>query len=173
MALSPYKVFNSWLFDGSKKSPLPKATKDVDILKYNSPINHTYVIKMFLKNGPLNHYLNTYFNNINLRYISKEELFIFIKETVINFKINQRDIVYFPYRHKEVLFKKLRDKIPLLKNDDISLFCDIIEKSPEKESIYNTLGLEKLKKVKLKKKKKKQKIKLKDFIEENFSIIKQ
>ena len=79
----PFKTFNSWLFDGSRNTPLPKAKDGIDILKYNSPITHTYALSLFLRNGVLNHYLDKYFNNIGLRYLPKEELFLFLKQCVI------------------------------------------------------------------------------------------
>ena len=115
----PFRTFNNWLFDGIKDSPIPKPKNGVDILKYNSPITHTFLVAMFLRNGYLNSYLNKYFNDINLRYLSKEELFKFIKKCVIDFRIKKRDIVYYPRRTKQILYEKLREKIPTLKNDDI------------------------------------------------------
>ena len=84
----PYKLFNSWLFDGKKNSPIPRSEK-VDILKYNSPITHTFVISLFLRNGPLNYYLDENFNNIGLRYLTREDLFKFVKKCVIDFKIKK------------------------------------------------------------------------------------
>ena len=45
----PFKAFNSWLFDGNIKTPIPKAKDGVDVLKYNSPITHTFVISLFLR----------------------------------------------------------------------------------------------------------------------------
>ena len=171
-----YKTFYSWLFDGNSKSeiPKPKMTKDnkvivPDILKYNSPINHTFIIKIFLKNGSLNHYLNMYFNNIGLRYLDKEELFKFIKKCVIDFKITKKSITYFPYQRETKIFVALKKKIPLLKNDDVQLLSKIIEKVDEKESIYNSLGIEKQETKKMKKNKKT--ITLEDYLENNFSII--
>lgn len=177
MALSPYKILNIWLFDGTIKTPIPKPKYDKegkeiypDILNYNSPITHTNIIRMFLRNGKLNHYLNKYFNNINLRYILKNELLIFIKKAIIDFRVKQKDIVYFPYRHKAKLFEKLKKKIPVLKNDDILLLCNIIEKSQEKDTIYHTLGLEKPKAIKIKKRTKQQKISVTDFLMEHFTL---
>jgi hypothetical protein len=170
-----YKTFYSWLFDGSKKSEIPKPKmKDdkviiPDILKYNSPINHTFVVKLFLKNGPLNNYLDNHFNNIGLRYLDKEEFFKFIKKCVIDFKVNKKTIPYFKFNYETKLFKALRKKTPLLKHDDIYLLCDLIKKSDEKESIYQSLGLEKPTKKKSGKKEKH--ITLDDFLESNFSII--
>ena len=172
----PFKTYNRWLFDGSRTSPIPKAEGNVDILKYNSPITHTFALQMFMKNGNLNHYLNEFFNNIGLRYLSKEDLFLFIKKCVIDFRITKRDTVFYPYKAKNKLYDKLREKFPELKNNDVSLLCDIIEKSDDKESIYNTLGLEKppkKQKIKLGKKKvdKKHKIPLHNFLDKHFSIM--
>lgn len=168
----PFKTYNSWLFDGSRNTPLPKRKDGVDILKYNSPITHTYALSMFLRNGPLNKYLNTYFNNMGLRYLSKEELFLFLKGCVIDFRVKRRDVVYYPYRRKTKLYQILRDKVPQFKNNDISLLCDIIDKSEDKDLVYHSLGIEKAKKEKLKKRKtKKKKISADEFLREHFSIV--
>lgn len=168
----PYKTFNAWLFDGSLNSPFPKATDKLDLLKYNSPITHTFVLQLFLRNGNLNNYLNDHFNNIGLRYLDKEEFFKFIKKCVIDFRINKRDTVFYPRKPKNKLFDILRDKLPYLKKDDITLLISEIEKSDEKEGIYNALGLEvpKKKKIKTGKKIKKKKLPLKEFLDGHFSL---
>ena len=168
----PYRTFNNWLFDGDRTSQIPKPKNGIDILKYNSPITHTHVISLFLNNGVLNHYLDTYFNNINLRYLTREELFKFIKKCVMDFKIRKRDLVFYPRRRRFQLYEKLREKIQTVKNDDLFLLCDIIEKSKNKDAIYSTLGLEKPKKQKIKKSKKikKEKISLEGLME-HFSTI--
>jgi len=172
--ISPYTVFSNWLFDGSRSSPIPKATEKINLLKYNSPITPTYLISMFVKNGPLNHYLNKHFNNMGLRYLDKEELFKFIKKCVLDFRVRKSDIGYFRYNHQTKLFNTLREKLSTLKNNDISLLCNIIDKSEDKESIYQTLNIEIVKKKKVKrgtKKIEKKNISLNDFLKENFSII--
>ena len=157
----PFKTFNNWLFDGRKDTPIPKPkTNDdgkvivPDILKYNSPITHTFVLAMFLKNGPLNHYLNEYFNNINVRYLSRAELFIFIKKCVQQFKIQKSQITFYPRQARFILYEKLRERMAILKNDDVYLLCDLVENSDNKEAVYDSLGMDKPKKVKLKKAKK-------------------
>lgn len=172
---SPYMVFSEWLFDGSKTSPLPKPTEKINLLKYNSPITVTYLISMFVKNGPLNHYLNRHFNNINLRYLDKEELFKFVKKCVLDFRVRKSETSYFRFNHQTKLFNSLRERLPILKNIDITLLCNVIDRSEEKESIYQTLNIEIVKKKKIKqgaKKIKKRNISLDDFLKENFSIIK-
>lgn len=174
-----FRTFNSWLFDGSRDSEFPEPRVDdsgkvivPDLLKYNSPITVTYVVSLFLKNGNLNHYLNEHFNNINLRYIDKKEFFLFIKKCVLDFRVNKYDTTFIPWSNKTKLFNILRHKFPYLKNCDISLLCDLVEESEDKESIYNTLGIDNPKKKKIKSKPKKaKKIKLKDFMAQHFSIM--
>lgn len=169
----PFRTYNNWLFDGQRNTPIPRTDK-LDILKYNSPITHTFVVSMFLRNAYLNSFLDTYFNDINLRYLTKEELFKFIKKCVMDFKIKKRDIVYYPRRQKDILFDKLRERIPTLKNDDILLLCEIIDKSENKNSVFESLGMEKQKKRKISSKKsnkKKDKIPLSEFLNEHFSIV--
>lgn len=170
----PYRTFNQWLFDRNKTSPIPPAKNGVDILKYNSPITNTFVLSLFMRNGSLNHYLDKYFNNMGLRYLSREELFKFIKKCVIDFKVKRRDIVFYKFRRQDKLYNILREKFPQFKNDDISLLCELIEKSDEKEAIYSSIGLTTPKKKKLKTSKKivkKGKVSLKQFLVEHFSII--
>lgn len=175
----PWKTFYNWLFDGSRNTPIPSPKFDPegkvlvpDILKYNSPISHTYVISRFTKHGPLNYYLNKYFNNMNLRYLDKEELFYFIKKCVLDFKVTKNDMRYVAYKPKEKLFDKLRERFPHYKNSDITLMAEIIESSEERDAIYQAFGIEVPKKQKVKKqtKLKSKKISLKEFLEENFSV---
>ena len=168
----PYKTFNTWLFDGSRNTPFPKKTEKVDLLKYNSPITPTFVIQMFLRCGSLNDYLDKYFNNIGLRYMDKEEFFIFIKNCVIDFRVNKRDVVFYPRKPRNKLYEILREKLPHFKNNDVELLTEMIENSEEKSVVYNTLGIEvpKKKKIKTGKKIKKGKLTLKKLLEESFSI---
>jgi hypothetical protein len=172
------------MWDGKIDSPIPKPkTKDdgtvviPDILKYNSPITHTYVISLFLRNGPLNRYLNKHFNNMSVRYLDKEDLFKFIKKCVIDFGIRKNETVFYQYRKEGQIYGKLRDKLPFLKNNDIILLAELIEKSPDRDSIYQALGMEKPKKLKVKLDKKqveeKGKTSVKEFLEGHFSIVRQ
>jgi hypothetical protein len=176
----PYRTFNNWLFDGRRDTPIPSPKTDdngkvvvPDILKYNSPITHTFVISLFLRNGHLNQYLDEYFNNIGLRYLTREDLFKFIKKCVIDFKIKKRDIMFYKRKPRVILYEKLREKMPFLKNDDVSLLCELVDKSENKDSIYDSLGLDKPKKTKMKKAKKikSEKMSLNKLLETHFSMI--
>ena len=61
-----------------------------------------------------------------------------------------------------------------LKNNDISLLCDLVDESSEKDVIYESLDITKVKKKKIRKKKNKveknKKISLKDFMD-NFKTL--
>ena len=178
----PYKMFNQWLFDGNPKSliPLPNKEKDIpDLLKYNSPIHHTYLISLFLNNGKVNHYLDKYFNSMNVRYLEREELFKFVKKLVQDFKIQRNSIPFFKYEgRKTKLYDSLRRKFPFLKTYDVSFLCDTINKSEDKEMIYATFGIDNPDVSKVKKGKKKnddekeERLTVKEFIEKNFNLVK-
>jgi hypothetical protein len=179
----PYKTFFNWLFDGNVNSEIPKPRTDdsgkvivPDILKYNSPITHTYVVSIFLRHAPLTRYLDEYFNDINLRYLERADLFKFIKKCVCDFRIRKNDTVFYPRKERQKLFEVLRERVPYLKDGDLFLLCDMIEKSDEKEQVYSTLGLSVPKKEKLKIKKETKKtttkISIKDYLEKHFSIVK-
>lgn len=95
---------------------------------------------------------------------------MFIKNCVIDFRVGRRDTAFIPFTRKSKLFAILRNKFPILKNCDIVLLADLIEESEEREVIYNTLGLEKPKKLKSKKKKI-EKISLKMFMAKHFTVM--
>jgi len=160
----PFKTFNKWLFDGSAKSEI-----DPKLLKYNSPITSTYAIRMFQRSGELNHYLDKHFNNIGLYYLDKEELLKFIKKCVKDFRVNRKTITYFPRRSVDDLFDALRNKVAILKNDDLELLSQILNKADDKKAIFSSLGLDtKPKRTKTPqtcKLRQKNKVSLKEFME--------
>ena len=123
-----------------------------------------------MNNGPLNHYLNKYLNTAWIFGIDKEELMIFIKRCVIDYKVKKGSLFYTKRRSQDKLFDILREKITYLKNDDISLLAYQIASSPRRDEIYETLGLE-VPKVKKTKKKKPKKISQKLYLSENYVII--
>ncbi len=162
-----YSTFWDWIFDGNMKSPIPN---EPNILKYNSSINEVFILKSVIKHARLNAYLNEWFNNIGIRYIEKDELFVFFKNCVHDFNFKKRDIHYSKYKPRDMLFERLRKKFTTMKNYDVDLLSKVIQASADRDSIYSALGLEKPKKQKLKKRVKKKKVSLKNFMAENFSL---
>ena len=171
----PHKTFNNWLFDGNPKSKIPSGNGVPDLLSYKSPINHQYMISLFLNQGRLNHYLDEYFNNMGLYYLDKEELMKFIKKCVIDFKIQRKSLPFISRTKNTKLFDSLRKKIPIMKKHDISLLCDIVDKMENKQDIYYSLGLEKPETIKkqkgMKKATKKEKETISEFLKNNFKIM--
>ena len=161
----PWKSMNKWLWDGDRKSKVPPIA-----IKKGSPITNTSLIAMFINNGPLNWYINKYLNNFYLHSIPKEELLIFIKKCIFDYKIKKYSTFYSKRPTIDKLFDALKEKNPLLKKTDISLLAEIVAKSPDRNKIFETLGLDKPK-VKKTKKKRKAKISQKVFLAENFVII--
>jgi len=171
----PFKTFNNWIFDGRKDSdiPTPSGDKAIDITKYNSPITHTFVISLFLRNGNINKYLNKYLNNVGIRYISKQELFHFIKKVVQECNVKKYDLMYYERPEKNQLFDKLRDKLSVLKDDDISLLVEQITSSPSSTAIYESLGLQAPKRKKFRKQKGEVgSVSLEEFLRKNFEVVK-
>ena len=171
----PYKTYQNFIFDGNLKSKLPTGENIPDILKYNSPITNQYMISMFLNHGKLNSFLNEYFNNINLYYLEKTDLMQFIKQCIIDFKIQKNSIPFIPFQKNTKLFETLKKKIPVLKSHDLKLLCELIDKMDNKTDIYYSLGLEKPETIKkqkgLKKKTKKENETVDEFIKNNFKVM--
>ena len=171
----PYKTFQNWLFDGDPKSKIPVGEGIPDLLSYKSPITVQYMISLFLNNGKLNCFLNEYFNNISLYYMDKEEMMKFVKKCIFDFKIQRKSLPYIPRTKNSKLFDALKKKIPIAKKFDISLLCDMVDNSKDKESIYYSLGLEKPETIKkqkgLKQTTKKEKETVDEFIKNNFKIM--
>lgn len=169
----PFKTLNNWLFDGNIKRELSIKEKEI-LFKYNSPITLSYIISIFLRNQKLNSYLNDYFNNINIYYLDKEELFNFIKKAVIDYNVKRFDIVYYKHKKYTKEFNKFKEKYPELKDDDINLLINKLENTEDAEQLYRCFGLEidyKKEKIKTKKEKVDLKNSVKKFIEDNFKLI--
>ncbi len=162
----PYKIFNNWLFDGNINTPLPE-----ELLKTTSPINHLYVIGLFQNYLKLNHYLNKNVNNINLWYMPKDELFLFLKDLAMKFNVYQGRTFFRAWPKRSKLKDILSKKFPELKKYEIDLLSINIGKSEDRDAIYASLGLSKEKKKKLRKKAEK-KLSLKKYLSENFSWVK-
>lgn len=167
-----YKEFLTWLFDGDLNSNLPTD----DLIKTTSPINHVYILRLFLSNSRLAEYLNTYFNNQNIWYLGREELLRTAKKWVHDFRLTRNSIPFIPYQRKNKLFNALRPRLPTLKNYDIDLLCDILEQSEDRDSVYSSLGLENSKVEKIKKRKiltsdDDGRLSYSKFIDVNFSVL--
>jgi len=148
-----YRSLTTWLFDGQINSDLPK--KD-EILKYNSPITHQFILCCFMQVPKFNHYLNEELNNFDLYKIPKWELLKFMKQMVTQLRLSfDRHYTWRKnsYITTTKLFNILWKRYPYLKRYEINMLCQYIDNLPnqEKEQYYATFGLDKPKKTKIRK----------------------
>ena len=168
--MNEWEEFLDWLFDGDINSGIPQ-----HLAKYNSKIHHLYAIRIFRNNKNLNNYLNKYLNIYDLFSLDKEELFYFLKKCVVDFGVNRRTIPwlggYKEYKNKT--FDKIKNKYPLLKPEEIDIFNDFINNSPNSENIKVSLGIiDDHKKENIKNKtKNKERYPLVNLVRENFAWI--
>lgn len=165
--MSVFYDFFNWLYDKNLKSELPN--KD-ELLKYNSPITPVFLMKVFINSPKIVMFFDQYINNMNAWYVDKEEFYRFFKKCIIDFKIKKDSQLFYQQTRKNELFEKLRSKVSILKNDDLMLLCDVVERDKNKDSIYSALGITKAHKTSSRKKNG-DKIPLQEFIDTHFSII--
>lgn len=139
-----YKLLNNWLSDRRTDTEIPKEV----LASYQ--INPSIILYYFMGSKYSIFISNTY-NNWNLYSLNKKDILYTIKDIIQktsycpNYNKKFRD-------NKTELFKKLWDKYPYLKPNDINLLCTIVDKHEDKDIIYEMLGLTKLKKQKYTKK---------------------
>ena len=182
----PYRTFFKWMFDGDLDSPIPHyvdARKGkISVANSASPINHHFLVKIFVNNANINLYFDKYLNNIYLWSIPKEELMFFVKKCAYDLKVPRNTIPFFPKKEgKTKLFSALTCKFPLLKSYEIDYLCDVIKSSPNRSAMYATLGLDAPRKAAKNKKKAEKsssflsnenqsKLSLREFISLNFKL---
>lgn len=126
MSKSIYHLFYDWLFDQDFSSEIPK-----EVLNYKSPITHQYSIKLFMKHGPLNWYLNKIFNNVWLWSLEKEELFLFLKRCIIDLNIQRSSIFYTIPERTTKIKEAIRKKFNHYRLDDCDLLSNIMVNNPK------------------------------------------
>jgi len=144
----PWQSMNKWMFDGQKYSPVP----DI-LLKPKCPVTNYSLLVMFMRHGELTHFLNKYMNNNYMFSIPLEEMLIFIKKCVFEYRLTRNHMYYSKRLMADKMFDILRDKYPTYKNTDLVLLRDLINEAPDRLEIYHALGLETPKITKTKKKK--------------------
>lgn len=147
-----FRSFTSWLFDGQIDSILPM--KD-EILKYNSPITHQFILSCFMQVPEFNHYLDRELNNFDLYKIDKMELLHFVKQCVIKLRLSyNRHYTWRKSKYVQMskLHNALSKRFSLLKKYEISSLCEMVDKLPDEErkSLYAVFGIDEPKKVTLK-----------------------
>jgi len=168
--MSPFVQYFSWLFDGDIKSGIPEEVSKASF------ISNKFIISCFLMNGKLNNYLNEYFNNMGLWALDRLELMLFLKKVVCDMKLGRNSVSYISNKKtKTEMIDVVEPHFPFLKKYEISDIVEKIETADDKDSIYESLGLNKYKKDKTKKKaepakKEKKKQTVIEFLNANFRL---
>jgi len=139
--LSPYTLLNRWLYDGSRSTQVPE-----DVLKDKS-VSQLYLL-YFFQASPFILYISKHFNNYGLFQMDREDVFKFIKECVL-LTGYRPPFVQRLKPPKSKFVDCLRLKYPFLKDEELWMLVDIIDKSDEKDNIYEMFGLYTPKKKKL------------------------
>jgi hypothetical protein len=152
--ISPYTLLNRWLYDGSNKTEMDES------LREDKSIGPQYLLYYF-KDSVYNLTINRIFNNYNIYKLDRLEILKFLKQCVL--KTGYKPTFLPRYNDNESKISKLlKQRFPYYKKDDINLLVDYIDKSDQKDSIYETLGLYNPRKIKTKKK---DKDRIKEFME--------
>jgi hypothetical protein len=138
--ISPYKILTNWLYDGSKLTQFPQELID------DKSIGQNFLL-YFFQQSSYGLIISKIFNNFGLYILDRIEVFKFIKEAVSISGYKQQYIER-GIKHSEKFEKLLKLKFPYLKNYELPLLVDIIDKSEEKESIYQMFGIYDIKKKK-------------------------
>jgi len=141
---SSYTLLTKWLYDGSQITEIPSQVVE------DYSIGNQFLL-FFFRGSEYLPYISETFNNYNLFALEKSEVFKMLKSMVQATGFTQKWYPY-PKKTKVKLIDALKPKFPFLKEYDLGILADQIDKSDDKESIYESLGLSaKAKKTKSKK----------------------
>jgi len=165
---SSYTLLGRWISDGKKYSAIPQ-----EIIE-DKRIGPQYLLYYF-QASPFILYFSSIFNNYSIYQLDRLEVFKFIKQTVLKCGFKPPFIPRTSIDRSKIA-KNLRSKFPYLKYDDINLAVEFLDKSEDKDSIYEFFGLypskkEKIKKTKkVKSKQKEQEVKKEEVVNTGYSV---
>jgi len=144
--VSPWTVFNNWLFDGNMKTELDEETIKA--------INPRSIMDSLCNMYQLTTFINDNFNNLYIiYYMDKSQFFSFIKSLIIKKKIGKYDLGRLKIKKNSAAeIKKIHSKLPHLKMYEIETLLKCIKGDEEEESFLDYLGVKENKKKKLTKK---------------------
>lgn len=141
LKISPYRILSNWLNDGSRLTQFPQELVD------DKSIGQNFLL-YFFQQSSYGLVISKLFNNFGLYLLDRVEVFKFIKDSVLLSGYRQKYIER-GEKKSEKFEKLLKLKFPFLKNYELSLLVEAIDKSDEKESIYQMFGIYDVKKKKV------------------------
>jgi hypothetical protein len=130
--VSNYTLLTRWLFDGSKSTQIP------DDVVNDKSISQMYILYYF-QMSHYNLYINKYFNNYNLFSIDRLDIFRFMKQCIQLTGYKPPFIKREP-KTKNKMVDALKERYPYLKKEEVFMLVDYIDKSEDKDSIYEMFG---------------------------------
>jgi len=130
---SPYQLLNRWLYDGSKQSQLPAGLINDKVIPNTILLYHFQCSKYIL-------YISKIFNSFDLYQMNKVDIFKFMKKCVLDSGYKPPFIPRVKTT-KNKLSKILKFKFPYLKLYEVDMLVDKIDESPDKDRIYESVGL--------------------------------
>jgi len=144
---STYKILSKWFYDKSKFTSVPQDVLD------SGEISPNYILYYF-QTSPYILYLSDIFNNWDIYQMNLSDVLTLMKDIILKTSFRPRYVS----RGKEKILKitnVLNKKFPYLKRYEIGLLVTKIDSLPDKDNIYETLGLGDTKKKKTSKENKK------------------
>jgi len=114
-----FKDVIDWLFS-REDTPVPSH------IKKDSKITNTYLIRLFLRNGEFNYFLNGCFNHFgtSLWGLDKQDLLVFLKHCILKLNLTRNSVYYTKKgRNAKDIIEKIESKFSLLKSYE----CECLE----------------------------------------------
>jgi hypothetical protein len=115
-----FKDVIDWLFSREDTLLVPSH------IKKDSRITNTYLIRLFLRNGEFNYFLNGCFNHFgtSLWGLDKQDLLVFLKHCILKLNLTRNSVYYTKKGRKtKDIIEKIESKFSLLKSYE----CECLE----------------------------------------------
>ena len=131
--VSSYTILNRWLYDGSTSTKIPEE------IEKDKSISQMYILYYF-RPSPYGLVISKLLNNWGIFSLDRLEVFQFMKQCIMLTGYKPPFIQKVPAK-KNKISGMLKEKYPYLKNEEIFMMIDIIDKSDEKDRIYEMFGI--------------------------------
>ncbi|MCK5020541.1 MAG: hypothetical protein KAS32_26215 [Candidatus Peribacteraceae bacterium] len=139
-SISPYRALTDWFLNSH-----PQAKLDDWVIK---AVNPRMVLCMFGNVPKLTMFLNDNFNTFEIMKLDNLEFYTFLKGMALKFKMQRRDFSFYFSERGNKSLKELHTHFPGLKLNEVSMFLELAKEDDEYDSLLESLGMQKYKKVK-------------------------
>ena len=139
--VSDFTILMNWVRDGNLKSKFPKE------LERSSVLSVPFFLVYFLNSPTYFVLVNKLFNNYNAFKLKPKDLYTTFKEIVYHTgysSFNKKKI----QQKENPLIKKLKEKFPYFKREEIVMAVNIIDNSSSKDTVYEMFEINNVPKAK-------------------------